>query len=173
MGSKKLRLFLCSLAVALLSGAAVPVLAASGGAGEAARRLARDLPADAGQLKALREPAATTESQLAVALDELRQMGAPADLDPHYLPALVAAGRAFVAASGQDPLTRTAIDPEYAGLEAELATSEARLGRSAGDARTAVAGIRRLERRLLHARRRIRSLERRLRSSSSRPRTEP
>lgn len=165
MNSKQLRLFLCALAAAvLLAGAAVPVLAASGGTSGAARRLARELPADAGQLQALREPAATTQSQVAIALDELRQMGALADLDPHYLPALVATGRAFVAATGQDPLTRTTIDPEYTGLEAELARSEARLDRSAGDARTVAAGMRRLERRLADAQRHIRLLQRRLRA---------
>jgi hypothetical protein len=173
MSSKQLCFFLCALVAALLSGAAVPVLAASGGAGEAARRLARELPADASQLKALREPAATTRSQVAIALDELRQMGVPADLDPHYLPALVATGRAFVAASGRDPLTGTVINPEYTGLEAELATSEARLDRSAGDARTVTAGIRQLERRLRHARRHVRQLERRLRSTGARARPGP
>lgn len=164
MNSKQLRLFLWALVAALLSGVAVPALAASGGASEAARHLARELPTDAAQLQALREPAATTQSQVGIALDELRQMGAPADLDPHYLPALVAAGRAYVAASGQDPLTRTAIDPEYTGLEAELATSEARLERSAGDAHAVAAGIRRLERRLADAQRHVRLLQRRLRA---------
>lgn len=165
MNSKQLRLFLWApVAAVLLSAAAVPVLAASGGANEAARHLARELPTDAARLQALREPAATAQSQVAIALDELRQMGAPADLDPHYLPALVAAGRAFVAASGQDPLTRTTIDPGYTGLEAELATSEARLDRSAGDARTVAAGIRRLERRLADAQRQVRLLQRRLRA---------
>lgn len=165
MNSKQLRLFLCvSAAAVLLSAAAVPVLAAPGGAGGAARGLARELPADAGQLKALREPAATTQAQVTIALGELRQMGPLADLDPHYLPALVAAGRAFVAVSGQDPLTRTAIDPGYTGLESELATSAARLERSAGDARTVAAGMRRLERRLAEERRRVRLLQRRLRA---------
>jgi hypothetical protein len=163
MNSRQLFLFFCALAAALVSGATVPALAAPpGGASESARRLARELPSEAGQLQALREPAGTTQSQVAIALDELRQMGAPADLDPHYLPALVAAGRAFVAASGQDPLTRTTINPEYTGLEAELATSEARLDRSAGDARTVAAGIRRLEHRLADARRGVRQLQRRL-----------
>lgn len=170
MDSSKPRLFLCALAAALLSAAAVPVLAISGGASEAGSRLARELPTDASRLESLREPAATTKAQVTIVLDELRQMSIPADLDPHYLPALVAAGRAFVAVSGQDPLTRTAIDPEYAGLEAELATSEARLDRSAGDARTVATGIHQLERRLIRARRLVRLLRRHLRSTRARAR---
>jgi hypothetical protein len=173
MNSPQRRLFVSALAVALLSSAAAPVLAMSGGASEAGRRLARDLPVEASNLKSLREPAATTQAQLGIALDELRQMSAPADLDPHYLPALVAAGRAFVAVSGQDPLTRTAINPEYTGLESELAAGEARLARSAGDARTVAAGIRRLERRLAHMRRRVRRLGRRLRAAHARARRGP
>jgi len=174
VNDSKLRLFLFALAVALLSGAAAPVLAApGGGAREAGRRLARDLPADAQQLKSLREPAATTQDQTKVALDELRQMSAPATLDPHYAPALVAAGRAFLAVSGQDPLTRTAINPDYTGLESELAAAEARLERSAGDARTAAAGIRRLGRRLVQMRRRVQRLGRRLRAARARARRGP
>lgn len=173
MDSKKLRLFYCAMAVALLSGGAVPVLASSGDPGEAGRRLSRELPVDASRLRSLREPAATTSSQVGIVLGELRQMSAPADLDPHYLPALVAAGRAYIAVSGRDPLTGAAINPEYTGLEAELATSEARLARSAGDARTVVAGIRRLQRRLRQARRHIRQLERRLPSTRARPRPGP
>jgi len=173
MGAKKLRLFSCALAVALLSGGTVPALATSGDAREAGRRLVHELPADASRLKSLREPASTTASQVGIVLAELRQMSMPADLDPHYPPALVAAGRAFVAVSGRDPLTGTAISPEYAGLEAELAASEARLGHSAADARTALAGTRRLERRLRQARRHIRLLERRLGSARARARPGP
>ena len=65
-------------------------------------------------------------------------MSATATLDPHYLPALVAAGRAYVAVSGQDPLTGTTINPDYLGLEPELAANVARLGRSAERRRRAL-----------------------------------
>jgi len=173
MSSSKHRLLVSALAVALLSSAATPVLAMSSGASEAGRRLARDLPADASRLKSLREPAATTQTQAGIALDELRQMSLPATLDPHYAPALVAAGRAFLAASGQDPLTRTAINPDYSGLEGEIAAGEARLERSAGDARTVAAGVRRLERRLTRVRRRVQRLKRRLRAAHARARQGP
>jgi hypothetical protein len=181
-------------AAILLLGAAVPVLATTGrssGGGRLdaslsriaklaerqlqapARRLARDLPGEAKQLKALREPASTTEAQVGIVLDELRQMSVPAGLDPHYLPALVAAGRAFVAVSGQDPLTRTAINPDYAGLEAELAASEARLDRSAGDAGGVAAAVERLTRALAGAQRHARRLERRRRAAGARARRGP
>ena len=173
MVSSKLRLFLAALAATLLFSAVAPLLAISGGADEAGRRLARELPTDASRLGSLREPAATTQAQVAIALDELRQMSAPAELDPHYSPALVAAGRAFVAISGQDPLTRTAINPDYTGLESELAAGEARLEGSAGDARTVAAGIRRLEHRLAQMRRHVHRLERRLRSTHARARRGP
>lgn len=185
--SKRLRLpslLLCTLAATLLLGATVPVLAMPGGAGEEAGRLhssldriaglanrelrppalrlAGDLPADAKRLGALREPASATQAQIAIALDELRQMRTAAILDPHYLPALVAAGRAFAAVSGQDPLTRTTIDPDYLGLEAELAANEARLDRSAGDAGEVSGAVKRLTRALADAKRRAGRLERRI-----------
>lgn len=178
----------CALVATLLLSAAVPVFAMPSGSSEAGRldsslariaklanrqlrpptlRLARDLPADAKRLKALREPASTTQAQLGIVLDELRQMGLPATLNPHYLPALVAAGRAFVAVSGQDPLTRTTINPAYLGLEAELEANEARLGRSAGDAGEVSAGVKHLRRALAESKRRARSLERRLRAAGA------
>jgi hypothetical protein len=162
-----------SLAV-LLAGASVAAPVMSSGQGEAgrlgsslaritrladrqvrpiARRLAQRLPADAEQLQALREPARTTQDQVKVALDELRQMSISATLDPHYLPALVAAGRAFVAASGQDPLTLTTIDPDYLGLESELARSEARSSASASAAAKLSARIGRLTKALARTRR--------------------
>ena len=171
---------------ALLLSVAVPALASTGGTVEAPRlgasltrttqlvkgrlrppasRLARGLPGEAKRLAALREPASTTQTQIGIALDELRQIGAPAGLDPHYLPALLAAGRAFVAVSGEDPLTRTAIDPEYAGLATELTASEAALVRSAGDAGEVSAAVKRLTRELAQARKRARRLERRLRAT--------
>lgn len=176
---------------ALLLGAVVPVLASPRGASEAGRldaalnrsaklvnhrlrppaqSLARELPAEAKQIAALREPAATTQAQIAIALDELRQVSLPASLDPHYLPALVAAGRAFAAVSGQDPVTRTTINPEYTGLEAELTASEARLTSFAGDAGEVSAGVKRLRRELTRAKRHARRLERRLRATGARSR---
>jgi hypothetical protein len=177
-------LILGALGALLASAAAVPVLAVSGDATETgrlnsdlvraaklnnrgvrppARRLARELPDDAKRLGELREPAATARDEAGIALDELRQMSAPATLNPHYLPALVAAGRAFLAAGGRDPLTRTAIDPAYAGLEAELALREARLRKAATDAAKLSARARSLSRALARARRRARRLERQLR----------
>jgi hypothetical protein len=179
---------LLAFAALLLLSVAPPVLANTRGAGEAGRlgavltrstrllegrlrppvsRLARKLPGEAKRLAALREPASTTQEQIGIALGELRQVGAPAGLDPHYLPALVAAGRAFVAVSGKDPLTGTTIDPEYAGLPAELAASEAALTGFAGDAGKASAAVKRLTRELSQARRHVRRLERRLRSAGA------
>jgi hypothetical protein len=132
-----------------------------------ASRLARELPGEAKRLAALREPASTTQDQIGIALGELRQVSALAGLDPHYLPALLAAGRAFVAVSGKDPLTGTTIDPEYTGLAAELAASEAALTGLAGDAGKAGAAVKRLTRELSQARRHVRRLERRLRTAGA------
>jgi hypothetical protein len=132
-----------------------------------ASRLAGDLPADADRLDRLREPASTAETQVGIALGELQQMSA-LTYDPHYLPALVAAGRAFVAISGQDPLTRTAINPEYLGLEHELAADTSRLQTSGRDAAAALRGIRRLNRELIRSKRRAGQLERKLRRMRAR-----
>ena len=129
----------------------------------AARRLAQGLPAGVERVKALREPAATTQAQAKVALDELRQMSLPATLDPHYSPALVAAGRAFVAASGQDPLTQTTVNPDYLGLESELATSERQLAGSADEASRLAVRVRRLTQALNRSRRRAQRLTQLLR----------
>jgi hypothetical protein len=172
---RTLLLALGVLAVSLLLAATAPVLAKPGDAAEAGRlqsslariaklakgevrppalRLARGLPGEVQGLGALREPAGTTQAQAGIALGELRQMGAIATLDPHYLPALVAAGRAFVAVSGQDPVTRTAINPDYAGLETELAESEARLDALAGEAARLAGRVKRLTRLVAASRRR-------------------
>jgi hypothetical protein len=188
---RPLLLALSVLATSLLPAVTVPVLAMPSGAAEAGRlqsslariaklanrevrppalRLARGLPDEARRLGELREPASTTQAQVGIALSELRQMGATTILDPHYLPALVAAGRAFVAVSGQDPLTRTTINPDYLGLETELAASEARLGRSAEDAGEASGAVKRLTRALAGAKGRAHRLERqiqRLRASGA------
>jgi len=171
---RSLLLLLSASIAVLLAGAAVAAPVMSSGPGEAgrlesslariarladrqvrpmARRLAQRLPAGAEDLQALREPARTTQDQVKVALDELRQMSISATLDPHYLPALVAAGRAFVAASGQDPVTLTTIDPDYLGLESELAGSEARLAASARAAAKLSARAGRLTRALTRTRR--------------------
>lgn len=128
----------------------------------AALRLAQDLPAAADRIERLREPALTGQTQIRIALDELRQIGAAAALDPHYLPALVAAGRAYVAVSGQDPLTGTTINPDYRGLEPELADEAAQLGSSATEAATLSSQVKRLTRSLAGAKRRARLLERRI-----------
>jgi hypothetical protein len=175
---------LVTLGLLLSLGATVPVLASSNDVGEAGRlyvaliragklagrglrppaqRLARELPEETRGLSALREPASTAQDQLGIALGELREMNAPATLNPHYLPALVAAGRAFVAVSGQDPLTRTTINPDYVGLEAELAASEERLSRSAENAGKLSARLDRLTQALSRAKRRARRVEREVR----------
>jgi len=172
-----------TLLFALLLGAAMPVAALPSGASEAGRlrsdlarmtklakrevqppaqRLAQRLPGEVERLKRLREPASTATAQIRVALDELRQMSA-LKLDPHYLPALVAAGRAFIAASGQDPLTGTAVNPGYAGLEPELAAGEAGLGRNAADAAKLSTRVKHLTRALARAKRRAGRLEARVR----------
>lgn len=135
-----------------------------------ARRLAEELPVGAERLEGLREPARTTQDQAEIALDELRQMGLPATLDPHYAPALVAAGRAFVAASGQDPLTRTTIDPGYTGLESGLAAGEAQLTAEAETAAKLSSRIGRLSQALERARRRGHRLAQLLRRGSAPPR---
>jgi hypothetical protein len=127
-----------------------------------ALRLARDLPAAADRIQRLREPATTGQAQIRIALDELRQLGTAAALDPHYLPALVAAGRAYVAVSGQDPLTGTTINPDYRGLEPELADEAAQLDSSATEAATLSSRVKRLTRSLAGAKRRALLLERKI-----------
>jgi hypothetical protein len=126
-----------------------------------AELLARDLPAEAAGLERLREPASTTEGQLAVALSELERMSA-LTYDPHYLPALLAVGRAFLAVSGQDPITRTTINPEYLGLERELAVGAEDLEDAGGTAAAVARSARRLGRSLVRLRRRAQRLEARI-----------
>lgn len=187
-------LTICALALALLLGSAAPLPAMPSDATEAGRlhsalagmtklvnrevrppalRLARGLPVDAEQLNGLREPASTTRAQAKIALDELRQMSASTTLDPHYLPALVAAGRAYMAVSGQDPITGTTINPDYLGLEPELATNAARVHDAAADASELSGSVKRLSRALSASKRRARRLEqqlRRLRTQGARSR---
>lgn len=176
------------LALTLLLVPAMPVPAAPGGTNEAGRlhsalarmakltshrvrppasRVASALPDSADGLSRLQEPARTAETQVSIALGELQQMSA-LTYDPHYMPALVAAGRAFVAITGQDPLTRTAINPEYQGLEHELAGNVSRLQAAGRDAGTALSGIKRLNRELIRAKRRAARLERQLRRTRAR-----
>lgn len=176
-------LTICALALALLLGSAAPLPAMPSDATEAGRlhsalagmtklvnrevrppalRLARGLPVDAEQLNGLREPASTTRAQAKIALDELRQMSVGAALDPHYLPALVAAGRAYTAVSGQDPITGTTINPDYPGLEPELAANAAGLHDAADDAGELSASVKRLSRALSASKRRARLLEQQL-----------
>lgn len=193
--SSRLKLLLLgALAVTLVTAAAAPVLALSRHTAAAGRlhgdlvriaklanqgvrpptlRLAQELPDQVTELGALGGPASTAQDQAGVALDELRQMSAPTTLDPHYLPALVAAGRTFVAASGQDPLTRTTINPDYLGLEAELAASEDRLERAADTAAELSVRVKRLARALAHAKRRAQRLEGRLRRARAGPNERP
>jgi hypothetical protein len=126
-----------------------------------ASSLSLSLPSEAARLERLREPAATVEDQLGLALAELERMTAHA-YDPHYLPAVIAVGRAFLAATGEDPLTRTQISPEYAGLVPEMAAGASKLGRSAAAARRVSAAAARLARALARSRRHARQLARRL-----------
>lgn len=125
-------------------------------------RLSRSLPANADQVGRLGEPATTAQEQLSIVLGELRQMNA-LTLDPHYGPALLAAGRAFMAVSGQDPLTRTAVNPEYQGLANEIAADASRLRSSAGDATDVSDAVKALSKQLVQARRQVRRLETRTR----------
>ncbi|MEZ4588359.1 MAG: hypothetical protein R2909_18420 [Gemmatimonadales bacterium] len=126
-----------------------------------ARQLARQLPREARALTELREPAATAEAQLGVALAEMRQMSGLAD--PHYLPALIAVGRAYLAASGRDPVAGTAVNPDYTGVETELAERAGRIASNAAKARRLSRSVARLRRDLRRSERRVRALERRLR----------
>jgi hypothetical protein len=132
-----------------------------------ARRLAAELPGEASRLSGLRDPARTVEAQLGVALGELQQMSALA-VDPHYLPALIAVGRAHSAATGRDPLTGTTINPEYLGLERELAASATQLEAAAGEGGRLAAAVRQLVRELARSKRRARSLKRAIERSDAR-----
>jgi hypothetical protein len=132
-----------------------------------AARVARTLPAGAERIDGLRESASTAEAQVSIALGELQQMSA-LKYDPHYLPALIATGRAFVAITGQDPMTRTAINPEYRGLVRELTDEVAGLQAASRGAGKAVRGAKRLSRELLRAKRRAARLERQLKRQRAR-----
>jgi len=151
------------LAAAAFLLALIPAVALSapGEARKVAQHLARELPAEAGQMGELREPAATVQAQLGVAFAELRQVEQRSD--SHYMPALLAVGRAYLAASGQDPLTGIAVNPNYSGLEPELAASATRIEAAAGEARRLSRGVVRLNRDLVRSQRRVRALERELR----------
>lgn len=129
--------------------------------GPGASGLARALPPIARRLGSLREPAATTEEQLRVALAELQQMS-PLRPDPHYLPALIAVGRAYSAASGSEPLTGAALDPEYAGLGPEVDWARAAVSRSAARAARLSRDVRSLAAELSREKRRAARLARAL-----------
>lgn len=133
-----------------------------------ALRLARDLPGHGKRINRLREPAATAKAQLKVALDEMQRMGPLANGDSHYLPALIAVGRAYTAVSGDDPVTGTKVNAQYLGLEAELATSEAELNSASSDAAGLYAAVNRLKRELARSKRRARDVERQLRAERAR-----
>jgi len=173
-------LALCASVLLLSLGSALPVAATPGAATAAGRlhlalarttkmarrgvappaaRLAGELPEAADDVGRLREPASTAQAQLRTTLDELRRMSA-LTIDPHYLPALVAAGRAYIAVSGQDPLTGTTIQPGYAGLEPELVADAARLERASVVATKLSSRVKRLTRALARAQRRAARLER-------------
>ncbi len=124
-----------------------------------ASRLAGTIPAEAQRLEALSGPSATTEAQVGIALDQLQQMSA-LRVDPHYLPALVAVGRAYLAATGADPLTGTALDPSYSGLGAELTASALAVRQRAKEAAELSTRIERLSKALAGSKRRARRLQR-------------
>lgn len=145
---------LCAL-LGLLIAPAAQAVSGSGSSGARASRLAHALPAEAEILEQLREPASTTQAQVGVALDQLEQMQALV-YDPHYLPALVAVGRAFSAVSGRDPITGTVVNPEYTGLDEELGASASRLRTSAAEAQKLRREVGRLNRHLALAKRRLR-----------------
>jgi hypothetical protein len=132
-----------------------------------AARVADGLPGTADGLGRLREPASTAETQVGIALGELQQMSA-LTYDPHYAPALVAAGRAFVAITGQDPLTRTAVNPEYLGLDRELAGNASSLQTAGREAARVLRGVKRLNRELIRSKRHAGRLERQLRQIRAR-----
>ncbi len=186
---RRLSLAVAAIVLALLLAATIPVSALPSGKAEAerlhstlarmaklanhrlrppSRQLAQDLPADAERLDRLGEPASSAQEQLSVALGEMRQMNAFTTLDSHYAPALVAVGRAFVSVSGQDPLTRTTINPEYLGLERELAGDATRLRQSGDDAGRLSRDVKRLSRQLVLAKRRARGLELKVRGMRAR-----
>jgi len=125
------------------------------------RQLAHGLPGAAERLEELRAPAATAESELRTTLSELRRMRA-LTLDPHYMPALVAAGRAYLAVSGKDPIALTTVNPDYQGLEPEIAADAADLGEAAATARKATARVKRLARALQRSKRRANRLQRQI-----------
>ena len=185
---RRLSLAVAAIVLALVLAATIPVSALPSGKAEAERlhstlarmaklansrlrppsqQLAQDLPAAAERLDRLGEPASSAQEQLSVALGEMRQMNA-LTLDPHYAPALVAVGRAFVSVSGQDPLTRTTINPEYLGLERELAGDATRLRQSGDDAGGLSRDVKRLSRQLVLAKRRARGLELKVRGMRAR-----
>jgi hypothetical protein len=172
MRSARTTLVLCVFVPLLLAAAVVPAPARpgatareAGGLQSAAFRLQRGLRAEAAREAALREPAATAGAQVGIVIEHLRGMSPVAALDPHYLPALIAAGRAYMAVSGRDPLTQTALNPDYDGLEAELAAGEAGLTRHEVEAGALSARARELKRALIRSERRTRRLERLLRRS--------
>ncbi len=175
----RLPLAVAVLVLGLLVAATIPVSAMPSGKAEAERlhstlvrmttlvnrrlqppsqQLAQALPADASRLDRLREPATTAQEQLSVALGEMQKMSTLI-VDPHYTPALVAVGRAFIAVSGQDPLTRTAINPEYLGLERELAGDSTLLRQSGDSAGGLSRDVKRLTSQLTLAKQHARSLE--------------
>lgn len=123
--------------------------------------LARGLPGQAERLESLHQPAATSEEQLRLALGQMQQMS-PLPYDPHYLPALIAVGRAHLAATGTDPLSATFVNPEYAGLGNELARGASALRRSAGRAAQLSRQVKSLSRELAAEKRRAARLARAL-----------
>lgn len=122
-----------------------------------ARAVAKALPRLARRVDSLRQPAATTEEQLGVALGQLQQVTMVA-IDPHYTPALIAVGRAYVAARGTDPFTGTAVDPEYKGLGRELGGSATALHRQARRGAQLSRAVRTLTKRISLERRRAAAL---------------
>ncbi len=125
-----------------------------------ARGLARDLSTAAEQSGELQEKATTVEEQLGVALQEMIAMRSTA-ADPHYLPALIAVGRAYAAASGRDPVGGFQLAPGYSGLASALTDTAAGQRAAAGQARKLARAARRVKRMLTRSSAKAGALERR------------
>jgi RND superfamily putative drug exporter len=100
-----------------------------------ARQLRRALEAEANnKLPQLVPPAQEAEAQLKAALQRLGAMTSGKS-DPEYGAALEAVRKASAAVSGVDPVSGAPYAPGYAGLPAELAALQARLGEDAEEAK--------------------------------------
>jgi putative drug exporter of the RND superfamily len=103
------------------------------------RELRDGLSDGARGLDRLREPAQEADRQLTEAQSALEAMLPTSKGDPSYARAYKAVLTAKGAVTGRHPITNQKVDPEYDGLDAELAGASDKLGQAA-------AGVGRLER---------------------------